>query len=102
MKKTLILILFFYTISLFQTSFLIHFSILRSLPNLILISVILMNFLEEPKEDSAIPSAVIGGFFWDIFSERPIGFGILILLGVTLLLKLILRKYVRIPTLERF
>lgn len=102
MKKILIIILFFYTISLFQTSFLIHFSTLRRLPNLILISVILMNFLEEPKEDSAIISAVIGGFFLDIFSERPIGFGILILLGATLLLKLILRKYVRIPTLERF
>jgi len=102
MKKILLLIIFFYTISLLESSFLIHFKFFSCFPSIILISQILITLLEDPEKNLAIFSAIIAGFFWDIFSDRPIGLGILILLLTSLFLKIFLRKYVRIPALKRF
>lgn len=101
MKKILILIVFFYFLVLIQTSFLVHFKIF-SLFNLIFVSQILITILEDPKKNQALFSALIAGFFWDIFSENFFGVGILILFLSSLFLKIILRKYVQIPPLERF
>ncbi|KPJ71471.1 hypothetical protein AMJ50_01950 [Parcubacteria bacterium DG_74_3] len=101
MKKISLLIIFFYLIALIQTSFLIHFKILRFFPNLILVFQILLTLLEEPKEKLTLFSAIFAGFFWDIFSENPLGLGILILFSITFFLKLVLRKYVRFPFLKR-
>jgi len=94
-KKFLILIIIFYLLALFEASFLIHFKKLSRVPSLILILTILLNFLEKPKKNSGIFGAFVGGFFWDIFSSRPIGFHILILIILAIFIKLILRKYVR-------
>ena len=102
MKKILFLIIFFYTISLLEASFFIHFNFFHFFPNIILISQILITLFEDPNKNLAIFSAVSAGFFWDIFSENPIGFGILILLLASVFLKIILRKYVRIPILRQF
>lgn len=104
-KKILIYFLFFYILALFQTSFLIHFNLFLGRVgwclNLILISVILLNLFENLQQKSGILAAFIGGFFWDIFSENFIGFYILILLGVSIFIKFILKKYVRTPTIKR-
>jgi len=101
MKKILILIPFLYILTLFQTSFLIHFNVFLEggfwgwVLNLILIAVILITVLEKPEKNSSIFLGGCGGFFLDIFSENFIGFHILILLGLSLFIKFILRKYVR-------
>ena len=95
MKKILILIIFFYILTLLQTSFLIHFNFFKITPNLILITVLLLNLLEEPRKNTGIFGAVISGFFWDIFSDRLIGFHVLILVGLAILIKVILRNYLR-------
>ena len=97
MKKILILILFFYILVLWQTSFLIHFNILGITPNLALILVVLINLFEKPEDFSGIFSAFAGGFFLDIFSSSPIGFYTLILLALAIFIKMILRKYVWVP-----
>jgi len=102
MKKYLILILFFYLIALFQTSFLVHFNFFPFLPNLILISQILITVFENPKENLALFTSFLAGFFWDIFSENPLGLGIIISFSLSFLIKIILRQYVRIPGLSRF
>ena len=94
-KKILILIIALYCLTLFQTSFFVHFSIFGVIPNFVLIAVILWNFFEQPKSNLGIYSALIGGFFLDVFSGRPIGFYILIFI------KFILKKHVRIPIIER-
>jgi len=94
-KKTLILIIFFYVLALLQTSFLVHFHILGIVPNFIFIAVILINLFEKPQKNSGILSAFIGGFFLDIFSSRFIGFNILILVGLSFFIKFILKKYVQ-------
>lgn len=95
MKKTLLLIIFFYILVLLQTSFLAHFHIWGAVPNLVVIIVILINLFEKPQENSGIFSAVIGGFFLDIFSSHFIGFYILILVGLSLFIKFVFKKYVR-------
>ena len=102
MKKIIFLIIFFYILALLETSFFIHFNFFHFFPNIILISQILITVFEDPNKNLAIFSAVSAGFFWDIFSENPVGFGILILLSISIFLKIILRKYVRIPILKQF
>ena len=90
-QKILILILFFYLLVLLQTSFLFD------LP-LILIAVFLISFFTPPTDfNTGISSAFIGGFFSDVFSATFFGFWALILLAKVIFIKIILRKYVRLP-----
>lgn len=99
-KRILALIILFYILALFQSSFLVHFNFfLGQLGwSLILISVILINLLERSKNCLGYFSAGIGGFFLDIFSKNFIGFYILILMGITIFIKFILKKYISLPT----
>lgn len=86
---------------LFQTSFLVHLNVAGIIPNLILIIVFLLNLLEKAQKNDGIFGAAISGFFWDIFSEKFIGFHILILISLAILIKLILKRYVRIQIIKR-
>lgn len=101
LKNLIFIIILFYFLTIFQTSFLIHFSIKGIVINLILVSIFLMNILETPKENSGIFAALMAGFFWDIFSENFIGFHILILILLALAIKTIFARYVRIKILQR-
>lgn len=97
MRKYLILILFLYFLTLFQTSFSVYFNIQGYILNFVFLLVILINLFEGQKENFGLFSAFFGGFFLDIFSENFIGFWILILLGTSLFIKYIFKKYVRFP-----
>jgi len=102
MKNILILIIVFYFLVLLQTSFMVYFSIPEGITlNLVVILAILINFFEKGQKNLGILSALIGGFFLDIFSSKFFGFWILILLLISLFLKLIFRKHVRIPFAAR-
>lgn len=49
-----------------------------------------------PREDNlGFCGAIMGGFFWDIFSKDFLGFHILILLILTSFLRVILKRYLR-------
>lgn len=102
MKKFLIFSLFFFFLTLLQTSFFIHFSFFGFYLNFIIIAQILITIFEDLKENRAIYLSLVSGFFWDIFSAKPIGFGILILFSITFILKIFLRKYVRIEGFSKF
>lgn len=95
-RNILIFSLFFYFLTLFQASFLVHFGLWGWVPNLILIFVALLNIF-TPDAKLGIGAAFIGGFFLDVFSDNFIGFWILILLAVALFIKFILTRYVRVP-----
>jgi len=97
MKKLIISIIILYFLTLFQTSFLVHLSLFGMIPNIVLVFVVLWNIFEKGDSTIGIYDAIIGGFFLDIFSNRFIGFNILILLLIAFILKLISNKYVRIP-----
>lgn len=96
-RKVIILSILFYILALFQTSFLIH---LRAL-NLSLLLVIFLNLFEKSEENFGFIAALIGGFFLDIFSEKPIGFYILILFSLSILIKLVLKRYIQLPILVK-
>lgn len=87
MKKSLVLILFFYILALIQTSFLVHFNIEGQVPNLILIALVLLIFFEKPEEKLSFFGAGVGGFFLDIFSNVFLGTSIIALLLMTFLFK---------------
>ncbi|MBZ9572001.1 hypothetical protein KJA15_01510 [Patescibacteria group bacterium] len=97
----LIYFLFFYLLVLIQTSFLIHFNIFGIIPNFVLISALILNLFERPEKNNGILVAAFGGFFLDIFSEKFIGFQTLILLGMAVFIKLILKRYVRIQIIKK-
>jgi len=89
MRKILILILIavFYILTLFQSSFLVHFNISGVVPNLVLILVCLLSFFEKPNQHLGIFGAIIGGFFLDIFSNSFIGISIIVLIIISFFIK---------------
>ncbi|MCP6718520.1 MAG: hypothetical protein KJI70_03210 [Patescibacteria group bacterium] len=91
-KKIILTIFGFYLLTLLQASFFIHFS--SYVPNLILIAVVLVNFFEKQKHGFGIFSALVGGFFLDVFFGPYIGYYILICFLTSLFIKLVLKKYV--------
>lgn len=92
MKKTLLLILGFYLLILFQISFLPFFSIFGTVPNLVLLSAILVNVFEKPDRKSGIVAAGFAGLFLDIFSANPIGLFTTILIVLALAIKMLVKK----------
>ena len=93
-KKIIILTLIFYFLALLQASFFVHFKVWGIIPNLILISVILINILAPHQNWWGVAGAFIGGLFLDIFSPGVIGFYVLICLALSLFIKLVFKKYV--------
>ena len=99
-KKFLVIVILFYFLVLFQTSFLIRFDFFSGqlfhwLGNLAFIGVLLLNFFENPREKSGILAAAWAGFLLDIFSSQLIGFYILVLIGLAIFIKIIVKQYVR-------
>jgi len=91
--KTILFFPVFYTISLLQTSFLVHFNFFGVIPYITIIIVLLLNIFEKPDKKDGIYGAAILGFFWDIFSPGPIGFHLLFLAGLAFLIKILLKNY---------
>jgi len=103
-KRIIFFVLIFYILTLLQTSFLVHFNVFGIVPNFVLIAVIFINLFGSSDREKVF-SAVIGGFYLDVFSLNDrgefFGFYTLILLGLFLFLKIILEKYVRFPTIKK-
>ncbi|MCX6764161.1 MAG: rod shape-determining protein MreD [Candidatus Nealsonbacteria bacterium] len=94
MKKFLFLFLafFFFFLVIFQTSFLNHFSLWGVLPNFILIFLILLNFLENSRENSGLVLAGFSGFLLDFFSGLQFGVCFLTFIFLALLIKKFLKS----------
>ncbi|MEA3344491.1 MAG: hypothetical protein U9Q16_02325 [Patescibacteria group bacterium] len=105
MKKIIILIITFYFLALLETSFFVHFNILTHYNfyflNSIFILIVLWNLFEKRESFSGIFIAFAGGFFLDVFSSQFLGFNISIAIIIAILIKLVFKKYVRIPVIKR-
>jgi hypothetical protein len=103
-KRIIFFAVILYVLTLFQTSFLVHFGISGFLPNVVLIAVIFVNLFSSSPKDKII-SALVGGFYLDVFSLNNaggfFGFYFLVMLGLFLFLKIISEKYVRIPVIKK-
>ena len=73
MRKYLILIPILFFLALIQESFLHHFEIFGTVPNLVLISVFLLNFLQKQENQFGIFAGFFGGAILDLSSALPIG-----------------------------
>lgn len=98
--KYLLSIFFLYILVIFQTSFLVHFSFFNIIPNYALFFIVIWNLFEDSKKLFGIFLSAFGGFFLDVFSNHPIGFNILILVLISVIIKAVVKKYVRIPFTE--
>lgn len=94
--KSVLLIIFFYFLALFQVSFFNHFYIRGFNFNLILLFVVLINLFFLDIHFGFL-SALAGGFFWDVFSSQFFGYHILILIIASAFIHFVLRKYIRYP-----
>jgi len=103
-KKIVFFAAILYILTLLQASFLVHFRVSGFLPNFVFIIVIFINLFSSSARDKMM-SAVIGGFYLDVFSlGNPggfFGFYTLIMLGLFFFLKIISEKYVRLPVVKK-
>ncbi len=100
LKKVILILFLLYILTLIQSSFLVHFTIFGIVPNLVLILVLLINLFTPLNDWFGVISALIGGFFLDVFSSASFGFFgfyTLIFLILSLFLNFILKKYVEVP-----
>lgn len=93
--KTLLLVFIMYYAFLFEMSFLPFFTFFSFL----ILFVILVNVLEEPNGRIGLFSAFFLGLMMDIYSAHYIGLMAISFLLMSLLLKLILSRYVRMGSL---
>lgn len=90
LKLSTIFILFVF-FAIVQTSFVIHFSILGAVPNLIFILFFSILFFEvQDCQTYGIFSAIVGGFFLDVASYSYFGPSIVLLLIFAFVIKHIL------------
>ena len=87
MWKTIPLIIFFYFLVIFQTSFAPHLEIFGNTPNFILAFLLIFILLEAPKNNFSYCAAFLAGIFIDIFSNNFLGATAIFLLLLTFLLK---------------
>jgi len=104
MRNVLFLIVFFYILVLLQTSFFVYFPLFFGIVlNWVSIAVILINLFEKQEGNLGIFSAIIAGFFLDIFSKGfPVfwgvnigitGFYIIFLTALAIFIKIFLKGY---------
>ncbi len=92
MKRNILLIVGFYFLMLLQVSFLPFFSVFGTVPNLVFISAILLNIFEKPGKKTGILIAGFAGLLLDIYSSSPLGFYFGILIALSLLIKIVVKK----------
>ena len=103
-KKTIFLLFFIYFLTLLQVSFLSHFSFWGFVPNYVLLFLIFINLFEDSDGKFGLMVALIGGFFMDVFSFHSdyfFGIYMLFFLLVYLVLRFLVRNYVKLPSIKK-
>ncbi|MCP6726714.1 MAG: hypothetical protein KJI69_01570 [Patescibacteria group bacterium] len=101
MLKNFLIFILFLILIIFQTTFLVHISIFGIVPNLIFGFIFLYAFFEASGDIKSFWYAIVGGVLLDIFSGYFFGFWVILLLGIVLLVKFVIKSYVRPPILQR-
>ncbi len=91
-KKAISIIFLLYLLAMLQANFFIHF--FDCIPNFILIVVILINLFEKEENCFGIFTALVGGFYLDIFSGRFFGLYLLLSLFISFFIKLVVKDYI--------
>jgi len=103
LKRILFYFIFFYCLTLLQTSFFVYFNLHHFFLNFVLLTALLISCFASFS--TKLISAIIGGFFLDIFSLNRIhlffGFYTLSLLVFTVFIEFVFKKYIRHPLFNR-
>lgn len=99
MKYVILFFILFYILSLFQTSFFVHFPIFGMIPNGLIIVAVLIHLFARNKPGIGLTSAIVAGLFLDICSGIWFGFWTGMMIAGSLLLQFFMKQYVRIPTI---
>jgi len=94
--KSLIMFFFFYYLLILEMSYLPFFTFV----SFAILLVFLVNLFEEPKEKLGLFLAFFLGLIIDIFSSNYLGVAAIGFLLSAFILKFILFKYVRIPSIS--
>jgi len=85
----------FFVLAMLQVSFLPHFPLWGWVPNLVLISLVILASFASTR--AGFEAAFAGGFLLDLYSSLPFGFWIILSLILFFVTRHILRNYVRLP-----
>lgn len=102
MKQILGVFVVLYVFALLQMSFFVHIFPSGFIPNLIILTVVLLSIFERNDSLASFAAALFGGFLMDIFSESIIGFWPFVLVLISLFIKRALQDYVRISIPQKF
>lgn len=91
-----------YAFALLQMSFFVHFFPAGLVPNFIIFTLLCISVFERSESYVSLGASLFGGLLIDIFSGGVIGFWALILLCVSMLVKIVLKDYVRLPIPKKF
>lgn len=97
MRLLLGVFLLLYVLALLQMSFFVHLFPSGLIPNFVMLGVLLISIFERAESEVSLGAALFGGFLVDIFSDGIIGFWASVLLLAALLVKIVLKDYVRFP-----
>ena len=100
MKKSLLVVIIFYFLVLFQNNFLAHFAVSGWTMNAVLCLAVFFNIADAMGwrhfAGTSLAAATAAGFFLDVFSSGFIGGYFLLFLTLFFFFNLIFKKYVRI------
>ncbi|MDP2930030.1 MAG: hypothetical protein Q8N56_00255 [bacterium] len=99
--KIVILLLIAYFLMISQANFLSVFGISRYLPNMTIVFVLLVIFLEPDQSRKGIILAGVSGLLFDLFLGKPVGFYGLIFLAGAILIKLVAKKHIWLKIKEK-
>lgn len=97
MKLLFGIFLLLYALALLQMSFFVHLFPAGFIPNFVVLAVLGISIFERPESYVSLGASLFGGFLIDIFSGGVIGSWAFILFCVSMLIKLVLQDYVRLP-----
>jgi rod shape-determining protein MreD len=97
MIKILLALILLFISTAIQVSFLSHFGVFGLTPNLVFVLILIWNLCEDRAKMFGIFYAILAGLLLDLFSEGIVGYQMSILLVMTILIKKILKKHVRVP-----
>lgn len=101
MARILFIVVVFYVLTMIQMSLYVHILPAGPALNSILIAVVLIAIFESSRASTGFVAAITGGFLLDMFSGGFIGIWTLSLLAISLIIKVVLEKYVRPPDAQQ-
>jgi len=98
--RNLLLAVLLFLLTVFQISFMAHFTFFGFVLNLVFLFVVLFNLWESNRYQEGLMAGLIAGFYMDVFSFSGsyfFGFYTLVFIILSIFIQFVVNKYVQIP-----